>query len=73
MRFTQSIWIGFSGDSLRTAAPMKARTKAQKLTVSWNWRNFLIESKMFLPHFIAVTMESKLSSSRIMPAASLAT
>ena len=52
---------------------MKAITKAEKLTVSWNCKNFLIESKIFLPHFIAVTMELKLSSNKIMPDAYLAT
>lgn len=32
-----------------------------------------MQSKMFLPHFMAVTIEAKLSSSKIIPAASLAT
>ena len=65
--------MGFKGDSLRTAPPTKAITKATKLTVSWNWRNFLIDSKIFLPHFMAVTIELKLSSRRIIPEAYLAT
>ena len=55
------------------APPTKAITKATKLTVNWNCKNFLIESKIFLPHFIAVTIEQKLSSSRMIPDASLAT
>jgi hypothetical protein len=65
--------MGFRGDSLKMAPPKKAMTKATKLTVNWNWRNFLMESKMFLPHFMAVTIDRKLSSKRIMPEASLAT
>ena len=65
--------MGFKGDSFRTAAPVKAKIKATKLTVSWNCKNFLMESKIFLPHFMAVTIELKLSSRRMIPAASLAT
>lgn len=65
--------MALRGDYLRTAPPTKAITRATKLIVSWNCRNFLIQSKMFLPHFIAVTMDLKLSSNRIIPEASLAT
>lgn len=73
IRLTHNIWIGFNGDSLRTAPPTKAMTSATKLTVSWNCKNFLMQSNIFLPHFIAVTIELKLSSSRIMPDAYFAT
>lgn len=72
IKLTHNIWIGLSGDSLRMAAPEKAITKAHILTVNWNCKNFLIESKMFLPHFIAVTIDLKLSSSKIIPEAYLA-
>ena len=72
IKLTHNIWIGLSGDSLRMAAPAKAITRAHMLTVSWNCKNFLIESKMFLPHFIAVTIDAKLSSKRMIPEASLA-
>ncbi len=72
IKFTHNIWIGFKGDSFKIAAPAKAITKAVMLTVSWNCKNFLIESKMFLPHFTAVTIDLKLSSSKIMPEAYLA-
>jgi hypothetical protein len=65
--------MGLSGDSLRMAPPTKAITRATKLTVSWNCRNLRMESKIFLPHFIAVTIEQKLSSKRIIPEAYLAT
>jgi hypothetical protein len=65
--------MGLKGDSFKIAAPAKAKIKAQQLTVSWNCKNFLIESKMFLPHFIAVTIELKLSSRRMIPDAYLAT
>mmetsp|Transcript_29651 Transcript_29651/g.52915 ORF Transcript_29651/g.52915 Transcript_29651/m.52915 type:complete len:212 (-) Transcript_29651:1633-2268(-) len=47
-------------------------TKATILIVSWNCRNFLMLSKMFLPHLTALTMLVKLSSSKMMSAASLA-
>ena len=73
IKLTQSIWIGLRGDYLRTAAPTKARTNATILTVNWNCKNFLMESKIFLPHFIAVTIELKLSSKRMIPEASFAT
>lgn len=73
IKLTHNIWIGLRGDSLKTAPPTKAITKATKLTVNWNCKNFLIESKMFLPHFMAVTIELKLSSSKIIPEAYLAT
>jgi hypothetical protein len=73
IKFTQSICIGERGDYLKIAAPEKAITRAHMLTVSWNCRNLRIESKIFLPHFIAVTIEEKLSSNRMIPEASLAT
>ena len=73
MRLTHNIWMGLKGDSFSTAAPANAMTRAQQLTVSWNCRNFLMESKIFLPHFMAVTIELKLSSRRMMPDAYLAT
>lgn len=62
-----------SGDYLSTAPPTNAITRATKLTVSWNCRNLRMESKMLRPHFMAVTMELKLSSSRIIPDAYFAT
>jgi hypothetical protein len=65
--------MGLSGDSLKTAPPTKAITKATKLTVNWNCKNFLMESKMFRPHFMAVTIELKLSSNKMIPEAYLAT
>ena len=46
---------------------------AEKLTLNWNCKNFLILSKIFLPHLIACTIELKLSSKIIISAASLAT
>jgi len=55
------------------APPTKAMTRATKFTVNWNCKNFLMESKIFLPHFMAVTMEQKLSSRRMIPEAYLAT
>lgn len=65
--------MGVKGDYFKKAAPVKARIRAEKLTVSWNCKNLRMESKMFLPHFMAVTMELKLSSSKIIPEAYLAT
>ena len=73
IKLTQSIWTGVNGDSLITAAPRKAIKIATTLTVSWNCRNFLIQSKMFLPYLMAVMILLKLSSRRIIPAAYFAT
>lgn len=72
IKLTQSIWTGVRGDSLMRTAPKKAMKIATMLTVNWNCKNFLMQSKMFLPYLAAVTMLPKLSSSRMMPAAYLA-
>eukprot|EP00919_Chromeraceae_sp_WS-2016_P076435 GHVR01180634.1.p1 GENE.GHVR01180634.1~~GHVR01180634.1.p1 ORF type:complete len:105 (+),score=6.48 GHVR01180634.1:490-804(+) len=69
IRLAHNIWIGFNGDSFNTAAPVNAITSATVLTVSWNCKNFRIESNIFLPHFIAVTIDAKLSSSKMIPEA----
>ena len=73
IRFTQSICTGVNGDFFNTAAPKKAMKIATTLTVNWNCKNFLIQSKMFLPYLTAVIIELKLSSSKIIPAAYFAT
>lgn len=73
IRLTHNICIGVNGDYLRKAAPVNANINAEKLTVSWNCKNLRIESKIFRPHFIAVTIELKLSSNRIIPEAYFAT
>lgn len=62
-----------SGDSLMITPPKKAINTATILTVIWNCKNFLMHSKIFLPHLIAVTIEPKLSSNNMIPEASLAT
>lgn len=59
--------------SVITQADTKAVTRATTLTVSWNWRNLLILSYIFLPHLTAFTIDAKLSSSIIISAAYLAT
>ena len=73
IRFTHSIWTGVKGDSFRITAPKKAMKIATTLTVSWNCKNFLMQSKIFLPYLTAVIMLLKLSSSRMIPEAYLAT
>lgn len=73
IRLTHNIWTGVSGDSLINTAPKNAMNMATTLTVSWNCKNFLIQSKMFLPYLMAVIILPKLSSKRIIPAAYLAT
>lgn len=65
--------MGVSGDFLRITAPRIAMKMATTFTVSWNCRNLRMQSKMLRPYFTAVMIELKLSSSRIMPAAYLAT
>mmetsp|Transcript_16662 Transcript_16662/g.65071 ORF Transcript_16662/g.65071 Transcript_16662/m.65071 type:complete len:281 (-) Transcript_16662:1748-2590(-) len=72
IRFTQSSWIAFSGVPMRSTAPKNAIASAATLTVSWNWRNFLMLSKMLRPHMTDLTMELKLSSVMMMSDASLA-
>jgi hypothetical protein len=73
IKFTQSIWTGVKGDSFKNAAPVKAIKIATRLTVSWNCKNFRIQSKIFLPYLTAVMIELKLSSKRMIPAAYFAT
>lgn len=73
MRLIQSIWTGVRGESLRITAPMKAMNKATTFTVNWNCKNFLMQSEIFLPYLTAVKILLKLSSKRIIPAASFAT
>ena len=61
------------GLSLPIQEQTNTNNTAEKLTLNWNCKNFLILSKIFLPHFIAWTIELKLSSKIIISAASLAT
>lgn len=44
IRFTQSIWMAFRGVVFRVTAPIMAVVRATQLTVSWNCRNFLMQS-----------------------------
>ncbi len=53
--------------------PIKATTMATTLTVSWNCKNLRMQSKIFLPYLTAVIIELKLSSSKMIPDAYLAT
>lgn len=73
IRLTQSIWIGVNGDYLRITAPKNAIKIATIFTVNWNCKNFLMQSKIFLPYLIAVIILPKLSSRSIIPAAYFAT
>ena len=73
IRLIHNIWIGFMIACLIKAAPTKVIPTATMLTVNWNWTNFLIESKMFLPQITALTIELKLSSKRMILEAYLAT
>eukprot|EP00919_Chromeraceae_sp_WS-2016_P076432 GHVR01180631.1.p1 GENE.GHVR01180631.1~~GHVR01180631.1.p1 ORF type:complete len:105 (+),score=3.08 GHVR01180631.1:490-804(+) len=69
IRFTHNIWIGFNGDSFNTAAPANTITSITILTVNRNCKNLRTESNIFLPHLIAVTIDTKLSSSKMIPEA----
>lgn len=73
IRFIQSIWMGLRTYCFNKAAPIKVQATATTLTVSWNWINFLIESYIFLPHKTAFTIELKLSSSKTISDAYIAT
>ena len=71
--FTHNIWTVVKTDCLKRVEAMILKKQATTLTVSWNWRNFLIESYMFLPQTMDLTIELKLSSKINTSAAFLAT
>ncbi len=73
IRFIQSNYTGCKGDSFNTIAPNRVVISAARLTVIWNYKNFLMFSLMLRPQRHAFTMEAKLSSRRIISAANLAT
>lgn len=73
MRLIHNIWIGLSTSLWRREAPIIVTETATIFTVSWNWMNLRIESYIFLPQSTALTIELKLSSIKIIAAASLAT
>ena len=58
---------------MRMHEPINAVTRATILAVNWNCKNFLMLSYIFLPQTTALTMLEKLSSSKIIAAARLAT
>ena len=70
---TQINWIGFRGDYFKKTTPKNTIAKTQFAAVNQNCKNFFTESKIFLPYLIAATIEQKLSSSKIIPDAALAT
>ena len=72
-RFVQSICRGCKGPSPRKTAPRRVTVAATMLIVSCKTRNFLTLRKTCLPHLIVLRMEEKLSSKKMMSAASLAT
>lgn len=61
-RLTHNIMTAFSGCPKPATAPINTSSKATTLTVSWNWRNFLMLSYTALPHMMAFTIEPNLSS-----------
>jgi hypothetical protein len=73
IKLTHNIWIGVRGDLFRITELKIAMKIATILTVSWNCKNFLMQSKMLRPYLTAVIIELKLSSSRMIPAAYFAT
>mmetsp|Transcript_62663 Transcript_62663/g.103354 ORF Transcript_62663/g.103354 Transcript_62663/m.103354 type:complete len:215 (+) Transcript_62663:2008-2652(+) len=75
IKFNQSSCTGVSGLSFDAskAAPMKVINTPTILTVTWNWRNFLMLSFTLRPHITALTTLRKLSSSSTISEADLAT
>lgn len=73
IRLTHNIWMGVKGDLFNMTELSIAIKIATILTVSWNCKNFLMQSKILRPYLTAVMMELKLSSKRMIPAAYLAT
>lgn len=70
---THNIWTVVKTDCLKSVEAMILKKQATTFTVSWNWRNFFIESYIFLPQTIDLTIELKLSSNINTSAAFLAT
>lgn len=68
-----SNWITVNGELPSDAPPMKTIARHTMLITSWNCRNFLMLSRIVLPHCVALKTELKLSSKMIMSAASFAT
>jgi len=69
----QRSWVTLKVGFPRVAPPRKVMVMHTMLTESWNWMNFLMLSRMFLPHWTALKTELKLSSRIMMSEASLAT
>mmetsp|Transcript_11501 Transcript_11501/g.28967 ORF Transcript_11501/g.28967 Transcript_11501/m.28967 type:complete len:308 (+) Transcript_11501:179-1102(+) len=73
IRFTHRSCTAFNGLLPLEIAPMNAIATAATLTVSWNCTNLRMESNTLRPHMTAFTMDEKLSSSKMMSDAFLAT
>ena len=71
-KLVQIIWAGAKGDYLMIKAPINAIAQTTPILVKENWTYFLMQSNRPLPCLTADKVEVKLSSRRIIPAASLA-
>mmetsp|Transcript_96915 Transcript_96915/g.313231 ORF Transcript_96915/g.313231 Transcript_96915/m.313231 type:complete len:222 (-) Transcript_96915:1502-2167(-) len=72
MRFNHSKCKTVKGHLMSMTAQITFSVRIEMLTVNWNCKNFWMESNTLRPHLAATTMLAKLSSSRMMFAASLA-
>ena len=73
MRLTHNICTDAKMACLMTAAEIRLMQTAMMFTVSWNCKNLRIDKYTFLPHTTALTIDWKLSSSKIMSEAFLET
>ena len=62
MRLIHKSWIILKGELPRVAPPIRTIAQQTMFTQSWNWRNFLMLSRIFLPQRVALNTELKLSS-----------
>ena len=60
-----NIWIDLMGVSDPIHEQITINEHTVKLITNWNWINFLKLSIIFLPYFIAVTIDEKLLSIKI--------
>ena len=73
IRFTQSIWVIVSGDSVPNREPNKTNRQAVTLIVNWNNRNFWMFRYRERPHITARVMLLNELSMIVMSLASFAT
>ena len=67
IKLIHNICVGFNGDYPLKMHPIRIMIPQIKIVDTQNFKHFLTQVKTFLPHLIALTIEQKLSSKRIIP------